>query len=76
MFDGVEPGPHFADPEIGVGVEAGGEFFPLMQHVAFDLVVDFIPLEPVLRLDDVATGASFDGVEVDEGFVADHPSEC
>ena len=34
--DGIELGPHFADAQVGVRIEARDEFSSLVQHVGFD----------------------------------------
>lgn len=75
FFGAVEGGPEVDDAEVGVGVEACDEFFPLVEHVALDLIADLEPREGAVGGDDVFAGAAFDGVEMDEGFVGDHASE-
>lgn len=69
-------GPELGDADVGIGVEAVDEFFSLVEHVGLDLVMDAIPGETVVGLVNVFAGASFDGVQVDEVFVAYHTSEC
>lgn len=71
----VELQPHVGDAKVGVGIEAFDEFFALMKHVAFDVIADAIPGELVVGLDEIGTGAAFDGVEVHEGLVTDHAGE-
>lgn len=46
-----------------------------MEHVAFHVAANTIPGELVGRMDDVGSGTAFDGVEVDESLVGDHPGE-
>lgn len=72
MKDGIVARPHVDDAEVGVGVEAFGELFPLVKHVALEGIANLIPREHFLLVDEVAAGAAFEGVEVDEGFVRDH----
>lgn len=60
--EGVVFRPEVDDAEVGVCVEPADEFFPLMEHVALELILDAVPGEDVIWLDDVAAGAVFDGV--------------
>ncbi len=71
----VEAGPEVDDAEVGIGIEAFHEFLALVEHVALELVADAIPCEDIVRLDDVLACPALDGVEVDEGFVGNHPGE-
>lgn len=75
MEHGVEAGPHVDDAEVGVGVEALGEFFPLVEHVALEGVADLIPGEHFFFVNEVTPGTALEGVEVDEGFVRDHAGQ-
>ena len=39
----MEARPHLAEPQIGIGIKSADEFFPLIEHVAFDLVAQPVP---------------------------------
>jgi len=53
LDDGIVAGPHVDDAEIGIGVEALGEFFPLMQHVTLEGVTDLEPREHFFFFDEL-----------------------
>lgn len=46
-----------------------------MEDIGFDVVAEPVPAEALVGLADIAAGAFFDFVEVDEGFVGDHAGE-
>ena len=75
LYDGIVTGPHVDDAEVGVGVEALGEFLPLIEHVALELILHGIPREGVFVGFDVTSRATLEGVEVDEGLVRNHASK-
>lgn len=72
LEDGVVARPHVDDTEVGVGVEALGEFFPLVEHVALEGVANLEPGEHFLFFDELLAGAALEGVKMDEGLVRDH----
>lgn len=75
LEDSVVARPHVNDAEIGVGVETLGEFLPLMEHVALEGVTNLIPGKHFLLVHELASGAAFEGVEMDKGLVRDHTRE-
>lgn len=75
MDDGVVARPHVDDAEVGVGVEALGELFTLMEHVALEGVADLEPGEHFFFFDEFFASAFLEGVEMDEGFVRDHAGQ-
>ena len=72
---GIEARPEIDDAQIGVGIEALHEFFPLMEHVALELVAHLVPCEHIVGLDDIFAGAAFERIEVDESFVRNHAGQ-
>ena len=75
MKHGIIARPHIDDAEIGVGIEALGEFLPLMEHVALESVTDLIPGEHFFFVHKVPARAALEGVEMYEGFVRDHAGQ-
>ena len=73
--DGTVTRPHIDDAEVGVGVEAFGEFFSLVKHVTLEGVANLEPGEHFFFLDKIASSTALEGVEVDEGLVGNHASE-
>ena len=75
LVSGVISRPQIDDAEISVRIESADEFFPLMEHVALELVAHTIPGEHVVRLHHILPRTAFDGIEMDEGLVRDHAGE-
>ena len=71
----VEALPGFEDEEVAVGIEAGHEFFALVEHVGLVAAVKDVGAEAFTGRGDLVARTFAEGIETDEGFVGNHPRE-